>query len=284
MFKNYFTTRKMVMLAVLSALATPLMFIEIAPVPIAPWLNFDFSDVVVIITAVIYGPIGAIIVALIKSMIHFIVKGSVVGVPLPQFIAFLASLAYVIPFYYMMVLFKNINKMKASTIKSLTISLGVILTMISLVSIEYLLVPTIGNWFNLTTPDNRLTWVLMYLGVIDLVITIMIMYYLKKKVNNDKYFLIRMVPVTIGTISLTIILTFLNYIWLTPLFYTLLGAPLPDNMVKFIAESTVPFNLMKGIVLSIAFVLLSYRLDEVVKKIKGNEGEPIVLSIPSDSI
>ena len=48
----------------------------------------DISDVVVYLGAVIYGPIGAIVVAFVKSLIHYMIKGSFVGVPINQLIAF----------------------------------------------------------------------------------------------------------------------------------------------------------------------------------------------------
>ncbi len=276
--KRYFTTRKMVTLAILSALATPLMFIEIAPVPVAPWLKFDFSDIVVYVSAVIYGPIGAIIVAFIKSIIHYLIKGSDVGIPLPQFIAFVSSLAYVLPFYYIMVLVKRVNNIgkEKSKLISLIFSFGFIL--ISITSIQYLLMPVIAEWFNWTIPTNRLLWILTYLGAINVVVTTLIVYYLNKKVEDDQYYLIRFIPVLIGTLSLTVILTFLNYIWFTRWYLALLNAPLPERMIKFVAEVYAPFNFTKGMVLSILFILLSYRLDEVVSKIVGDEEQYIELS------
>ena len=105
MSKSLFTTKKLVTLAILSAIGTILMFIEIPSSHF--WLKFDLSDVVVYLSAMIYGPIGAIIVAFIKSIINFIIKGSHVGIPIDQFIAFIASLAYTLPFYYVTKLLNN---------------------------------------------------------------------------------------------------------------------------------------------------------------------------------
>src|SRR5690606_8293082 len=98
-----------------------------------------------------------------------------------------------------------------------------------------------------------------------------------KKVDNDEYYLIRFLPVTIGTISLTISLTVLNYLWFTPWYLKLLGAPLPDNMIKFVAQVYAPFNFAKGTILSILFVLASYRLDKVAEFISGNDNQYIKL-------
>ena len=40
---NYFSTRKIVTLAILAGLGTPLMFIELAPIPIAPFVRLPFA-------------------------------------------------------------------------------------------------------------------------------------------------------------------------------------------------------------------------------------------------
>lgn len=110
MSKQSLQTKRLITLAILSAIGTILMYIEI-PSPTA-WLMIDISDVVVYITAVIYGPVGAIIVAFLKSAIHFLLKNSVVGLPINQFIAFIASLAYALPLYYMLKVMKGAQKGK----------------------------------------------------------------------------------------------------------------------------------------------------------------------------
>lgn len=265
---NYFSTRKIVTLAILAGLGTPLMFIELAPIPIAPWLKFDLSDLVVFITIVIYGPIGAVIVAFIKSIIHFLVKGSDVGIPLPQFIAFVSSLAYSLPLYYMMVLVKKITNNNLKRNKKLTVIFSFIFIVVSLISLQYILIPI---------KENRLLWVLTYLGAIDVIVAIILVRIMLKKVVKDEYYLIRFLPVIVGTLSLTILLTILNYLWFTPWYLKLLDSPLPDNLLLFVAKVYAPFNFTKGTILSILFILASYRLDEVAKFITGEDKQYINL-------
>ena len=101
--KTHYRVNKLVTVAILAALGTILMMVEIPS--FISWLKFDLSDVVVYLSAVIYGPIAAIVVAFVKSALHYIIKGSFVGVPIDQFIAFVASLAYAIPLYYFTKLF-----------------------------------------------------------------------------------------------------------------------------------------------------------------------------------
>ncbi|HEY8364252.1 MAG TPA: hypothetical protein VIK84_01660, partial [Haloplasmataceae bacterium] len=180
--------------------------------------------------------------------------------------------------YYTMKLVKRFNNNQFKYKKIFTIILGIIVTLVSIVSIQYLLIPVFCNWFSLPLPKHRLLWVITYLGLIDIIIAALLITFLVKKVDNDEFYLIRFLPVTIGTISLTLLLTILNYLWLTPLYLDLLGAPLPDNMIKFVAEAYAPFNFAKGTILSILFIVLSYRLDKVTRIITGSEDKQIDLN------
>ncbi len=69
-------THHMVMLAFLSAIATVLFMFEF-PLPGSP-LQFDLSDLPVLIGAVLYGPGAVIIIAFLKNVLHilFISKNS----------------------------------------------------------------------------------------------------------------------------------------------------------------------------------------------------------------
>jgi len=66
--------------AILGALAFIIMFIE-SPIPIFPeFLKFDFSEIPVLLAGFSIGPIGAILVELVKNILHlFITKTSGVG-------------------------------------------------------------------------------------------------------------------------------------------------------------------------------------------------------------
>ena len=68
------STRKFVVLALLGALSGLLMFFEFPILPSAPFLQYDPSDVPVIFAGLFFGPVGGIIVALVKSLI-FAVSG-----------------------------------------------------------------------------------------------------------------------------------------------------------------------------------------------------------------
>lgn len=103
MSKSSFRVRKIVTLAILAALGSALMWVEI---PFIPPFKFDISDTAVIIAMVLYGPIGGIAVALIKSLVHIIII-SAGDFGVGEMIAFVASISYSLPFYYTMVLLRK---------------------------------------------------------------------------------------------------------------------------------------------------------------------------------
>lgn len=62
--------RKITVTAIMSALASVLMFIEI-PIPIIPsFIKLDISELPALITSFAYGPLWGVVVCLIKNLIH----------------------------------------------------------------------------------------------------------------------------------------------------------------------------------------------------------------------
>ena len=62
--------RKITVTAIMSALASVLMFIEI-PIPIIPsFIKLDISELPALITAFAYGPLWGVVVCLIKNLVH----------------------------------------------------------------------------------------------------------------------------------------------------------------------------------------------------------------------
>lgn len=94
-------TKKLVTLAIMTALATIIMFIEI-PNPIAPFLKLDLSDVVVLVAFSIYGIKGASVVGILKALIHALVKGPDMYSAIPYLgtiVAIFASITIVVAFW-----------------------------------------------------------------------------------------------------------------------------------------------------------------------------------------
>ncbi|MGY3765192.1 ECF transporter S component [Vagococcus vulneris] len=92
-------TEKMVVIAVLSAMAYVLMLISFPVIPVFSWLKVDFSDIPVLIGTFIYGPLGGIATAFIRSGLHFITTGGDLPNLIGDTTAFVASVVFLLPIY-----------------------------------------------------------------------------------------------------------------------------------------------------------------------------------------
>ena len=71
----------------------------------------------------------------------------------------------------------------------------------------------------------------------------------------------------IGTIVMTIVLSILNYFVLLPLYGMIFNlGDVFNNLKIIILSGVIPFNIIKGIVISIIFALLYRRLKRVLSK------------------
>lgn len=98
-------TKKMVMVAILSSLGMLLNLIEI-PYPIAPWLNLDLSEIVVLSAVSMLGLIPAYFVCICKFIVSILFKGPVGPIAIGQITALIASMTIATMYYF---LSKNIN-------------------------------------------------------------------------------------------------------------------------------------------------------------------------------
>ncbi len=70
------STKKMVAIALFAAIAVVLMwFPQIPLIPAAPYLQYDFSDIPILIGSFSLGPLAGFLMTTIKNLIYFITKG-----------------------------------------------------------------------------------------------------------------------------------------------------------------------------------------------------------------
>lgn len=69
-FKQYFTTRRIVYIATFTALSFVLRFFQFPILSAVPYLQFDFSDVFVLICAYSLGPVAGIITGVLKEVLY----------------------------------------------------------------------------------------------------------------------------------------------------------------------------------------------------------------------
>ncbi|BDR60463.1 ECF transporter S component [Lactobacillus xylocopicola] len=110
------------------------ILMEIAfPLPVASFLKFDFSDVLVTIGTFLFGAGPGIFIALIRMLIHLIYKGFALPSIVGQLAALLASLSFALPFYYST---KGIDADEKSAVKRhLRPILGVLLGIIAMTAV-----------------------------------------------------------------------------------------------------------------------------------------------------
>lgn len=69
------STRKIAVIAVMSAIATVIYYLDF-PVPLMPsFIKLDLSNVISLITGFALGPVSGVLVCLIKDVIHLVIKG-----------------------------------------------------------------------------------------------------------------------------------------------------------------------------------------------------------------
>jgi len=194
---SVFTTRSLTIIAMLSAIAFVLMFLEI-PLWFAPYFyELDFSEVPVFIGAFALGPIAGIIIELIKILLNLVIRG--------------------------------------------TETAG------------------IGELAN-------------FLIGCSLVVPAVLIYQRKKSIKSA------IIGLVSGTICMVIIGSVLNAYVLLPAYSYFYGAPLDslieigtkvnpgiNNLSTFILFAVAPFNLLKGVVVSIFTIVLYKRLSIVIK-------------------
>lgn len=183
---------------VLSAIAILLLFIEV-PYPLVPWLKMDFSEVVVLLAAVINFWL-AIIVLTVKAWLSLLIK------PNADFIGhlamFLGSITIVVPYY--------LCSKKLSKVQSLVIAVVVFAVAMTALNFFYITPAYLDSSFSEMVGQSQ-----------------PLMFGTEKMRANGKFWLNINVP-----------------------------------YITYIVAMYLPFNIMKGSIVSVIFYFLSNRLDK----------------------
>jgi riboflavin transporter FmnP len=90
------STKKMVAIALFAAIAVVLMwFPQIPLIPAAPYLQYDFSDIPILIGSFSLGPAAGFLMTTVKNVIYFITKGQsgLIG----SFMNWVTTLLFILP-------------------------------------------------------------------------------------------------------------------------------------------------------------------------------------------
>ena len=178
--------QKMVMVAMFAAIGLVLQFIAFPIMPVFSFLKIDFSDIPVLISMFLFGPVAGVATAFLRSLLHLVTTGFSPDNLVGDVASFLATTIFTLPIFYF---FKQ-NK---------------------------------------------------------------------KHANRNK-----ILGVVTGTLAMTIFMSIANYFVITPLYLMFFGLNanqmLGMPLVNYVLIGIVPFNLIKGFIVSAAFLVLHAKL------------------------
>ncbi|MBG9982324.1 ECF transporter S component [Aerococcaceae bacterium DSM 111020] len=167
------TTRELVFLGILSAFGVILRLLDFPILPAAPFLKVDLSDLTGLIGLLTSGPLGLMLVSLVRDLINYIIGGGQSGIPIGSIMSFAGTMALFLPTHFILKRFPSMNR-----------------------------------WGRL-----------ILMGVAS-------------------------------TLSLTVTLSLINYYVALPIFVTVMNFPI-DDYFGYVISLVVPFNLIKGVIVSI---------------------------------
>src|SRR5699024_2680403 len=92
--------QKMVAVAMFAAMGLVLQFLAFPIIPALGFLKIDFSDVPIILSMFLFGPVSGIVTAFLRSFLHLLMTGFDPANMVGDGASFLASLFYTLPIYY----------------------------------------------------------------------------------------------------------------------------------------------------------------------------------------
>lgn len=134
--KNNLNT--LIKVALLSAIAFILMYIDFPVIPMFPWLKIDLSEVPVLMGAFAFGPGIGIVIEFIKNLLIVVMKGSQTGL-VGEAANFIVGIAMVVP---AAMIYKR-NKTKRNAIIGMIVGI-LVMEVVGIVANVYFLLPAYG--------------------------------------------------------------------------------------------------------------------------------------------
>lgn len=149
-------TKKIALLAMLSAMAFVLFLFEIPLIPGNSYLKLDLSDIPALAGGVLLGPMATVIIEAIKNIIELLVKGIGSQMGFGNIMNFVVGVAYTLPFA---VAYKKLSQNKGTEI-SIVISSVIGLVSILVIGIcgNYVIAPLFFKYFMNTVLSRDALW------------------------------------------------------------------------------------------------------------------------------
>ena len=158
--KKSFSARRIVLIAVFSALAYVVSLFEFPIFPATPFLKIDFGNVFIMLVGFLLGPIDAILACIVKEFLYFLVGSDTGGVG--QVANFLMTSSYIL----LPAIAYRLRKGLKIVIPSLIVA-GVIATVVALLTNRFILFPLYG----IANPKEFFAGVVWYLVAFNLIKT-----------------------------------------------------------------------------------------------------------------
>lgn len=94
-------TKKLTFIGILAAMAWIISFFSFPLLYWAPFLKVDFSDIPIILGMYVYGPLSGIAIGAVRSLLSYVASGGEAGFPIGDTTAFIATISYTLPIYYL---------------------------------------------------------------------------------------------------------------------------------------------------------------------------------------
>lgn len=133
-------TKRLVGIAMFGAIAYVLMFFAFPILPIASFMKVDFSDIPILLGMFLYGPVGGVLIALVRTVLHYLQTSGDMGYPIGDIASFIASIVYSYPIYFIMS-----KHMKKGT---LTMSNTLVANVTGVISLATIM--SLANWLIIT--------------------------------------------------------------------------------------------------------------------------------------
>lgn len=174
---NTLNTNKFIKLALLSAIAVILMYVDFPVIPIFPWLKIDLSDVPALMGAFAFGPLSGVVIELMKNLLILIVKGTGTAF-VGEFANFLIGVSLVWP---AAVIYKR-NKTKKNAVLGMVVG-TIAMEILGILANVYILLPAYGMAMSKAELMHYVTVGLIPFNGIKAVLVCGLTYVLYKKVS-----------------------------------------------------------------------------------------------------
>ena len=142
-------------IGMLSAVSFVLFLFEFPVIPSLGHLKLDFSDVPAMVSGVLFGPVSAVVVELIKNLIELIVKGVGTQMGYGNLMNFLVGCAYVVPFS---IVYRKMKKSEGLKGLLLSCVAGTVTILVVGFFANYFIAPLFFKHFLGITLDNAGLW------------------------------------------------------------------------------------------------------------------------------